>query len=105
MRALQEKLAPERPTLRDATVVAKGKGLKIWNGRGHGEWDHFYVCARSGAEACRLLRAAVGYGTYETELRKYYNANCWGSAMDGIEPEVGVWATKRGDDRSPVKVV
>lgn len=96
----------------------KKKPLKIWNGRGHGrDYDrgHFYVCATSRLHAARLIATASGYdgqtdsraiGQMDRELRDYYSEGCWGIAMEGITPDVGVWATKTSQHgEKPVRIV
>jgi len=95
---------------------SKPKPLKIWNGRAHGsKWDrgHFYVCATSRRHAARLLCLAAFptasenpalVGQMDRELRDYYSPDCWGNSMEGITPEVGVWATKHFTDK-PQKIV
>ncbi len=72
--------------------------LKIWNGRGcainTGEgrmiYDHFYYCAYSQKDLMELCEdARVPMGT--SEIRNYLSAGCWGTPMEGIEKERGIW--------------
>lgn len=80
-----------------AKAAAKDSGLRLWNGRGTGtEYATFYVCARSGADAVRLLKRA-GHSTMTAHELKTYFAETWGNAMDGITPERGVWASRKGE--------
>lgn len=69
--------------------------LKIWNGR----WErdqHVYVAAYSKADAARLVIACLGYEPrgLRGEIDNYWSPDCWGDAMDGVEPERGIWVVK-----------
>lgn len=91
--------------------------LKVWNGRGyccrnaddprwrginHSESVHANVCAHSRADARRVIAEYAGYDPRDTEIRDYWS-ECWGSSMEGIEPERGLWLEfERG---KPVRVV
>lgn len=82
--------------------------LKIWNGRDVGSTGTLFVCAHSKAHACRLLAKAHNLSEdhasrFKAELNGYFNADCWGVEMDGIEPEVGVWRATGFSDK-PVKI-
>jgi len=98
------------------------KKLKIWNGRGWGGhryddkenplydltgrvWcDHAYVCAHSRAEAVRIINEAVGYDIVnDNELKVYWSEGCWGKAMEGITPELGVW-TQASSNHEPIRI-
>ena len=95
------------------------KKLKIWNGRGWGRGDYncpeghsneqhypfsveyIYVCARSRAEAGRILYKYGRGGYYDgsaaaNEIKNYFSEGCWGNRMNDIEPEVGLWVTVNG---------
>lgn len=96
--------------------MKKDKPLLIWNGRGHqsdlGErirWDHLYVCARSRAEASRLMAKALGRPkdtSFLSELKNYYSFGCWGNRMTGITPEVGVWGARdHCDTTKPERII
>jgi len=91
------------------------KTLKIWNGR---DWyckGHLYVCAHSRAEAIRIVNAAyrcirglklrddVNIITVN-EARDYWVEGCWGNAMEGITPELGVWHSKDEYPEKPVRI-
>jgi hypothetical protein len=54
---------------------------------------HLYVAARSRADAARMLSAIFGppVSVMESEMKRYWSSGCWGTAMDGITPERGVW--------------
>ena len=79
------------------------KKLKLWNGRSlwH-KGGHVYVCAHSQAHALEIVNKALrivrGWEDRPdinpinmSEIRDYWSAGCWGSPMDGIVHEVGVW--------------
>jgi len=77
------------------------KKLRIWNGRGWDRGQSLYVCAHSIAHAIRLCsEAATKQRGFEWEpvtpyeIKEYWSEGCWGRAMDGIEPEIGVWETR-----------
>lgn len=90
------------------------KTLRIWNGRGHGKWTRggsFYIGAYSRRQAARLLCKACGHpeddfwiGRYSREMKGYYAEGCWGNAMEGIAPELGLWATKSYNEK-PVRIL
>jgi hypothetical protein len=87
------------------------KTLKIWNGRGHGDYDrgHFYVAAFTKKQACELLGKAAGWTSSPipmSELNNYYAQGAWGNTMDGIPPtEPCVYATKDFHDDNPIKIL
>ena len=63
------------------------KTLKIWNGRGHGDYTNgtFYVAAYTNKQACELLGKAAGYKDWPismSELSNYYSKGSWGNTMD-----------------------
>jgi hypothetical protein len=79
--------------------VLSEKKLNIWNGRGFRhlngtEYEHIYVCAKSVSEVIRLCKQA-GYDVTRCEIEQYWTKGCWGNAMTGITPEVGVWAAPK----------
>ena len=93
--------------------------LKIWNGGGWGSpnygengkilptpleeyVNHLYVCAHSKAEVVMMVNQAGGFITVN-EVNNYWNEGCWGNQMEGIEPELGVWASQNYNDK-PVKI-
>lgn len=73
--------------------IARANGLKIFNGRGWDQYRHAYVCAKSRAEACRLLHAVGHGGASDSELKNFWHEGAWGNAMAAIDPEKGVWVT------------
>lgn len=87
-----------------------GKTLKIWNGRGHGDYinGYFYVAAYTNKQACELIGKAAGQGKYPisiSELTNYYSKGLWGNTMDGIIPtEPCVYATTQLN-KNPIKVI
>jgi hypothetical protein len=85
-------------TQADARTKAADAGLTLWNGRGTGtDFAHFYVAAKTQAEAVRLLKKAGHRFITAHELKTYFSKT-WGGKMEGITPERGVWAeTTTGD--------
>jgi len=90
------------------------KRLKLWNGRGWDNGTDLYVCAYSVKDAAELASEAYrkvrGHTdrpdikvVTEHEVRNYWNPGCWGNAMDGVEPERGVWLEKAGG--TPVRIL
>lgn len=81
------------------------KTLKIWNGRGHVSGQHLYVAAPTKKDACYMLtmlyRGSESY--WAKELSVYWDEGCWGTAMEGIAPERGVWMNK-DSDKKPVRL-
>ncbi len=66
------------------------KTLKLFNGRGWGSGQHAYVAAYSQADARRVCEE-LGYQLTASELKVYWSHGCWGTRMDGITPERGLW--------------
>ena len=73
--------------------MKKIKTLKIWNGRGHGEFTrgHIYVAAYTKKQARELIGLACYPNTTNRdisikELNDYYSEGCWGNLMAGIVP-------------------
>lgn len=91
------------------------KQLKLWNGRDPECTGHFYVCAHSRAHASRIAseayriikglksRTDVGDIVTVNEIKDYWSEGCWGNAMNGITPEIGVWHSK-GYPEKPVRI-
>lgn len=80
--------------------------LKIWNGRGYccvkrddprwhalkfNDCPHAYVAAYSRADARKVIEEYCGRLPPDSELRDYWSAGCWGTAMASITPERGLW--------------
>lgn len=83
------------------------KKLKIWNGRTwrNHHFAHAFVCAHSQKHVVELMHKAGDTLFNLNEVRTYWSANCWGSAMEGIKPdEVGVWIQEK-DDKKPKRVI
>lgn len=102
--------------------------LKLWNGRGYivaddrrepfKSWNekaakegrrysaHVFICANSVRDAKEMIEGYLGYRPtgVDTEFREYFSKGCWGSFMDGIAPERGIWVTEDWD-RTPVRIV
>jgi hypothetical protein len=81
--------------LSDPREIAKAKKLKLFNGRlDQAGFKHGYVCAKSRADAVRLIAELGFYGVNDNELKIYWHEGAWGNPMAGIEPERGLWASK-----------
>jgi hypothetical protein len=95
------------------------KALKIWNGRGYcchkrddPRWNGIaisksipaYVAAYSRADARKVIAEYCGHEPADSELRDYWAAGCWGSSMDGVVPERGLWL-QFDSKQSPVRVI
>lgn len=80
------------------------KKIKIFNGSWGGT-GHAYVGAYTQKQAVELLnKVPDGQGRMTLrELTIYWHKNCWGNAMNGIEPQVGVWI--QDGFNSPVRKV
>lgn len=89
----------------------KPKPLKLWNGRAHGQWmrgGHFFVCAHSKAEACRLLAVGTNLpeshaSRFRSEINDYYSEGLWGDDMECVTPEVGLWVIPKHGEK-PIKL-
>lgn len=79
------------------TVTRFGKRLKLFNGRGHGQWmrhHHAYIAAKSKADAARMMAQVFGFFSENSALRElnvYWHAGAWGNHMKDVNPERGVW--------------
>lgn len=83
------------------------RALKIWNGRGdYHELDgHLYACATTKKEVVELITQAGYYPNMTMrELNTYWSAGCWGTPMEGITPEKGVWFIHRKDENKIPRV-
>ena len=90
-------------------MSAAGKTLKIWNGRGYGVFPqerrrHLYIAAYSKADARRLCVEVGGQDPGQTEVDKYWAANCWGIRMYGITPERGIWLANDQINEAPRRI-
>lgn len=89
------------------------KPLKLWNGRGdYRRYERIWICAPTKIDAARMLAQAAHPEVFKTrggtpewesfvgisyrEISVYYGKS-WGTSMDGVTPERGVWATKLKD--------
>ena len=85
--------------------------LKIWNGRGHGDYTngHFYVAAYTKKQACELIGKAAGHKDWPIsihELNNYYSEGAWGNTMGGIiATDPCVYATEKNNDKNPKKII
>ncbi len=74
------------------------KKLKIWNGRTLECRGHFYACGYSKNDVLKMLNEYADknhqrdYTMYEAN--NFWNPNAWGTQMDGIERERGLWIVK-----------
>jgi hypothetical protein len=78
------------------------KKIKIFNGRWKDCRAHAYVGAYTQKHAIELLQQAGHTSMSQSEMSIYWSKGCWGTAMDGIKPQVGVWV-REGHYGSPVK--
>lgn len=69
--------------------MAKGK-LKFWNGRWF-KHQHLYIAAYSQADAVAVVTEVFPKARFTLYEIQVYFSNCWGNAMEGVEPERGVW--------------
>ncbi len=84
----------------------RSRKLKLFNGR-WGRGEHAYVAAYSQADCIAIMREVAGGGFFATELRVYWSHGCWGTSMDGITPERGMWVQNDRyghGDRTPRRV-
>jgi len=93
--------------------------LKVWSGRGtqlrtgrdprwmaYARVNHAptaYICAYSLADARSLIKLYTGFDVSVYEISNYWSDH-WGSDMDGIEKERGLWLHFDKKEQ-PVKVV
>ena len=90
--------------------------LKLWNGRGGGGRGHYYLCATTKRAAARLIaeyehpslikREDFDFliNQHVREISVYFSDSGWGTPMDGITPEPGLWHS-RDNREKPVKVL
>jgi len=66
------------------------KILKLYNGgqiyTGDFKRCYFYVAAYSFKHCIELLNEATGTNSIPSQMNPYWNKDCWGNAMQGIEP-------------------
>lgn len=84
--------------------------LKLWNGHINTreyKRHHLYVAAYSQKHACELI-GTIFYGEENKEffsvntLKSYFNPDCWGNTMNGIEAtEPCVYLHNEQDRTSP----
>lgn len=76
--------------------------LKLWNGRCYGvvpqgEWKrngktgHVFVAAYSANDVRTLCRELGLCDPGANEIKVYWSAGSWGTSMEGITPDRGVW--------------
>jgi hypothetical protein len=68
--------------------------LKIWNGRWAGDGtQHIYAAAHSRADLIRMIGEYLGHTPrgMNNEIHVYWQPDCWGTPMDGIKVERGLW--------------
>lgn len=75
------------------------KKIQLFNGRCCNKlslngklYQHAYVGAFSEKHAVELLQQAGYLSMTIGTLRKYWCKGLWGSSMQNIEPQIGVWA-------------
>ena len=85
---------------------AKFVALKQWSGfidaSNRDETTH-YVAAKSKKQAIALLNKAYGHEIMTLHYLVTFWHDCWGMAMNKIEPEIGVWKTV--GNTPPVRVL
>lgn len=87
------------------------KSLKLFNGRGWQCDGHLFIAANSVKDAIDLSNRAYRKmrgledrldikPTSTSEMNVYWSKGCWGTPMDGINPERGVWWVEKPHDSS-----
>ena len=93
-------------TLKEKGVNPKFVALKQWSGfidaSNRDETTH-YVAAKSKKQAIALLNKAYGHEIMTLHYLVTFWHDCWGMAMNKIEPEIGVWKTV--GNTPPVRVL
>lgn len=97
------------------------KPLKIWNGGGIGVVPfrvyrdkvrdassiQVYACAASRAELLRMILAYQGVERLmigmESTIKSHWTEGLWGTPMEGVTPEPGLWIEYPGE-RTPTRV-
>jgi hypothetical protein len=87
------------------------KNLKLWNGRPYSvlpadQWkgNCIYVAAYSIADIQRLC-GELGLGIpSRNEISVYWSAGCWGTRMEGIKVERGIWVGREYVKEAPTRV-
>jgi hypothetical protein len=77
------------------------KKIKILNGRWKDCCGSAYVGCYTYKQAIELLKQAGYEAITMSEINVYWSKGCWGNAMAGIEPQIGVWIQSGWN--SPVK--
>ncbi len=83
--------------------------VKIWNGnhvmRGSRDYIQVYIGAHSRKHALELMDQA-GFSYMGEHHFKNFFSPCWGTPMEGVEPEIGVWtAPSNGPQRKPERIL
>jgi hypothetical protein len=114
---------PNQPT--EQPKKRQSKKLKLWNGRlyhydkangkylGHKDpfksklamWTHCYVCATSEKQIVEMFLKIGIHGVTLNEIRVYWSKGCWGNPMDGVTPEIGIWASHDIYDEKPTRLL
>lgn len=96
--------------IEDAHADVRPK-LKLFNGRAHGKWlrgHHAYIAAHSKTDAARLMTEVFQFRSESSALRElnvYWHAGHWGTNMQGVTPERGVWViNEREIPRTPQRI-
>lgn len=98
----------------DAETIAKSdrqddfikrNKLKIWNGRGFGEYSSLYACAKSQKHVVEMCRQAGHKMMNLAEVQNYWSFGCWGIPMLNVHPEIGLWATTDKEPDKPIRLI
>lgn len=82
--------------------MSKPKKLKLWNGRWFPK-RHIYIAAHSVDDVLAMLKEWQGFEQRgaRSEILKYWSAGHWGTPMNGIAPERGIWLQEQSE--KPIK--
>ena len=103
-------------------MAKKEKKLILMNGRGFKcNGDHLYIGAYSVADASRLMTEAYAKllwtremdadekkfytGRFSRDVKEYFSKGSWGTSMEGVNPERGVWYAEKGYLVKPVRLI
>jgi len=87
------------------------KKVKLFNGKcyndhsknGNRRYSHAYIGAYTQKHAVELMQQAGHVRMTLSELNLYWSKGCWGKAMNGIEPQIGVWIQEKEFSNNPPK--
>jgi hypothetical protein len=85
--------------------------------RGPKQHEHIVICAKNRAGATRLLRlweqklsnlppdGGQNESAWSREIDQYYSKGCWGTRMDQVTVEHGLWVQWKQSDLTNEKVI